>query len=101
MGWWALFVFFGVLAVLVVQRRYGRWRRAKEALAGLPEELRAEQGRRLLIEGWRLALMAISIVVMTGLVFAVLLGASPVLVAGLRVVAIVSVLGVVVLSLRL
>jgi hypothetical protein len=101
MGWWALFVFFGVLAVLVVQRRYGRWRRAKSALAGLPAELRAEQGRRLVVEGWRLALMTISILVMTGLVFGVLLGVPPVVVTALRVVAIVSVLGVVVLSLRL
>jgi len=101
MGWWALFVFFGALAVLVVQRRYGRWRRARNALAGLPAELRAAQGRRLAVEGWRLVLMTISILVMTGLVFAVLLGAAPVLVAALRVVAIVSVLGVVLLSIRL
>ena len=99
--WWALFVFFGALAVLVVQRRYRWWRRAKAVLAELPTEARAEQGRRVSIEGWRLVLMTGSILVMTGLVFAVLLGASPVLVAALRTLAIVSVLGVVLLSLRL
>jgi hypothetical protein len=101
MGWWALFVFFGVLAVLVVQRRYGRWRRARNALGGLPAELRAGQARRLAVEGWRLALMTLSIVVMTALVFGVLLGAPPALVVALRASAILSVLGVVVLSLRL
>jgi hypothetical protein len=101
MGWWALFVFFGVLAILVVQRRYGRWRRARSALGGLPAELRANQGRRLAVEGWRLALMAISILVMTALVFGVLLGAPPALTVALRALAILTVLGVVVLSLRL
>jgi hypothetical protein len=53
------------------------------------------------VEGWRLALMTTSILVMTGLVFAALLGAPPVLVLGLRALAIVSVLGVVLLSTRL
>jgi hypothetical protein len=99
--WWALFVFFGVLAVMVVQRRYRWWRRAKGALGRLPAELRGEQVRRLAVEGWRLALMTTSIVVMTGLVFGVLLGAPPVLVVALRTLAILSVLGVVVLSMRL
>jgi hypothetical protein len=98
---WALFVFFGVLAVFVVQRRYRWWRRAKSVLGELPAELRAEQGRRLGIEGWRLALMTLSILVMTGLVFAVLLGAPAALVMALRTLAILSVLGVVVLSMRL
>jgi hypothetical protein len=99
--WWALFVFFGVLAVMVVQRRYRWWRRAKSALGRLPAELRAEQVRRLAVEGWRLVLMTISIVVMTGVVFGVLLEAPPVLVVALRTLAILSVLGVVVLSMRL
>jgi hypothetical protein len=99
--WWALFVFFGVLAVMVVQRRYGWWRRAKRALEQLPAELRAEQAQRLVIEGWRLVLMTTSIVVMTGLVFAALLGAPPALVLALRVLAVLGVLGVVVLSMRL
>jgi hypothetical protein len=101
MGWWALFVFFGVLAVMVVQRRYRRWRRAKSVLSALPAELRAEQVRRLAIEGWRLGLMTLSILVMTGLVFGVLLGAPAALVVALRTLAILSVLGVVVLSMRL
>jgi hypothetical protein len=99
--WWALFVFFGALAVLVVQRRYRWWRRAKAVLAHLPAEARAEPTRRVSIEGWRLVLMTSSIVVMTALVFGVLLGASPVVVAALRTLAILSVLGVVVLSMRL
>jgi hypothetical protein len=99
--WWALFVFFGVLAVLVVQARYRWWHRARSALDRLPAELRTEQARRLAVEGWRLALMTTSILVMTGLVFAALLGAPPVLVLGLRALAIVSVLGVVLLSTRL
>jgi hypothetical protein len=101
MGWWALFVFFGILAVLVVQRRYGRWRRARSAVASLPAELRGSQMRRLALEGWRLGLMTLSIVVMTGLVFSVLLGAPAGLVLVLRATAILSVLGIVVLSLRL
>lgn len=99
--WWALFVFFGVLAVMVVQRRYRWWRRAKGALSQLPDESRAEQVRRVQVEGWRLALMTTSILVMTGLVFGVLLGAPPILVAALRMLAIIGVLGVVVLSMRL
>jgi hypothetical protein len=48
-----------------------------------------------------LVLMTTSIVVMTGLVFAVLLGAPPALVVALRILAVLGVLGVVVLSMRL
>lgn len=99
--WWALFVFFGVLAVMVVQRRYAWWRRARSALEGLPAELRAEQARRLVDEGWRLVLMTSSIVVMTGLVFAALLGAPPALVVALRFLAVLGVFLVVVLTMRL
>lgn len=99
--WWALFVFFGVLAVMVVQRRYAWWHRARSTLKRLPSELRAEQARRLVVEGWRLVLMASSIVVMTGLVFAVLLGAPPVLVVALRILAVLGVSLVVVLTMRL
>jgi hypothetical protein len=99
--WWALYVFFAILGMLVVQRRYRWWRRAKEAVAGLTGEARLEPTRRVRLEAWRLALMTASLLVMTGLVFGVLLGAPPALVLILRLLAILSVLGVVVLGLRL
>jgi hypothetical protein len=99
--WWALFVFFAALGVLVVQRRYRWWRRAKDALAELTGESRLEQTRRVRLEAWRLALMTVSLLVMTGLVFGVFLGAPPTLVLTLRLLAILSVLGIVLLSLRL
>jgi hypothetical protein len=99
--WWALFVFFAVLGVLVVQRRYRWWRRAQTAVADLTGEARLEATRRVRLEGWRLALMTASLLVMTGLVFGVVLGAPPSLVLILRLLAILSVLGVVVLGLRL
>jgi hypothetical protein len=99
--WWALYVFFAILAMLVVQRRYRWWRRAKEAVAQLTGEARLEATRRVRLEAWRLVLMTVSLVVMTGLVFGVLLGAPPALVLVLRLLAILSVLGVVVLGLRL
>jgi hypothetical protein len=98
--WWALFVFFAGLGVLVVQRRYRRWRRAKDALDELIGESRVGQARQVRLEGWRLAMMTASLLVMTGLVFGVFLGASPTLVLTLRLLAILSVLGVVLLSLR-
>jgi hypothetical protein len=99
--WWALFVFFAALGVLVVQRRYRWWRRAKEASAELTGESRIDQQRRVRLEGWRLAMMTASLLVMTGLVFGVFLGAPPPVVLTLRLLAILSVLGVVLLSLRL
>jgi hypothetical protein len=99
--WWALFVFFAALGVLVVQRRYRWWRRAKEALGELTGTPGIEQTRRVRLEGWRLAMMTASLLVMTGLVFGVFLGAPAPLVLALRLLAIVSVLGVVLLGLRL
>jgi hypothetical protein len=99
--WWALFVFFAAIGVLVVQRRFRWWRRAKRALTGLTGEGQTEQTRRVRLEGWRLVLMTTSLLVMTGLVFGVFLGAPPAVVHTLRVVAILSVLGVVLLGLRL
>ena len=99
--WWALFVFFAALGVLVVQRRYRWWQRAKQASAELTGESRIEQMRRVRLEGWRLAMMTASLLVMTGLVFGVFLGAPPSLVLMLRMLAILSVLGVVLLGLRL
>ena len=98
--WWALFVFFAVLSVLVVQHRYRGWRRASRILAGTGPG-RDEQRRRLRLEGWRLLLMAGSVLAMTGLVFAVFLEAPAALLLALRIVALAAVLGVVLLSLRL
>lgn len=98
--WWALFVFFAVLSVLVVQRRYRRWRQAGRILAQMGPA-RDEQRRRLRLEGWRLILMTVSLVAMTGLVFAVFLQLPAVLLLTLRIVALAAVGGVVLLSLRL
>lgn len=99
--WWTLFVFFAALCVLAVQRRYRWWRRAKDALGELGGELRIEQTRRVQLEGWRVALMTAALLVMTGLVFGVFLGAPRTLMLTLRLLAILSVLGIVLLSLRL
>jgi hypothetical protein len=95
--WWALFVFFGVLSVLAVQRGYRRWRRVREALAkrGAPE---AALSRRVRREGWRLACMVLAVVSMTALVFAALLGAPRAVILTLRVVAVTAVAVVVWLS---
>jgi len=98
---WALFVFFAALCVLAVQRRYRWWRRAKDALDKLASELRIEQTRRVRLEGWRVALMTASLLVMTGLVFGVFLGAPRTWMLTLRLLAILSVLGILLLSLRL
>jgi hypothetical protein len=99
--WWALFVFFAILSVLAIQYRYRSWRRAGRLLTELAGPRRTEQVRRLRIEGWRLLLMTMSLLAMTGLVFAVLLEAPTTLVFPLRVLALVSVLGVLLLSLLL
>ena len=99
--WWALFVFFAALSVLAVQYRYRRWRRAGRLLTELAGQQRAEQARRLRLEGWRLVLMTVSLLAMTGLVFAVLLQAPSALLFPLRFLALVAVLAVLLLSLRL
>jgi hypothetical protein len=97
--WWALFVLFAVLSVVVVQRGYRNWRRARDLLARVDVPGRAEYARRLRREGWRLACMAASVVAMTVLVFTVLLGAPPGLILGLRAAAVLAVTAVVALSL--
>jgi hypothetical protein len=98
--WWALFVFFGVLSVLVVQHGYRRWQRVRRILPALNGAERAAHARRVRLEAWRLICMAAGLVTMTTLVFAALLGAPPAAVAVLRALAVASVLGVVVLGLR-
>jgi fatty acid desaturase len=99
--WWALFVFFAALSVLIVQRRYRRWQRAKAILQELPDTIRSAQQRRIRLEGWRLVLMVASLVLMTGLVFSAFLGVPAPVLLLLRVLAILSVLAVVVLGLLL
>lgn len=97
--WWSLFVLFAVLSLLVVQRGFRRWRAAHDLVDRLALPDQAEHRRRLRREGWRLAWMAISLVVMTALVFAVLLGAPAAAIVALRVTAVLAVASVVGLSL--
>ena len=97
--WWALFVFFAALSVLAVQRGYRRWSRVRAAVAERPLAERAPLDRRLRREGWRLACMAASLVLLTVLVFAALLGAPGAAILALRLGALVAVSGVLWLSL--
>jgi hypothetical protein len=97
--WWGLFVFFGVLSVMVLQRGYRRWVRARDAVAAHRGAERPALDRQIRREGWRLAGMAAGVVSMTALVFAALLGAPTVAILALRVAAIVTVSAVVWLSL--
>ncbi|MGH7527933.1 MAG: hypothetical protein ACREMX_14660, partial [Gemmatimonadales bacterium] len=62
---------------------------------------RVRQARRVRLEGWRLVLMTTSLLAMTGLVFAAFLAAPPALLLALRILAVTSVFGVLVVSLRL
>ena len=98
--WWGLFVFFAALSVLVVQRRYYRWRGAKRLATEADPPVRAEIDRRLRLEGWRLVLMAVSILAMSGVVVTVFWPGPAALLAVLRVVALLAVVGVLLLSLR-
>jgi hypothetical protein len=98
--WWGLFVFFAALSVLVVQRRYLRWRGAKRLATGAEPRMRAEVERRLRLEGWRLLLMAVSILAMSGIVVTVFLPGPAALLEVLRVIALLAVLGVLLLSVR-
>jgi hypothetical protein len=98
--WWGLFVFFAGLSVLVVQLGYRRWVRVRRVLSGSPGPLTDELRRRLRREGWRLASMAVSVVVMTALVFAALLEAPAAAIVSLRVAAVAGVAAVLWLSLR-
>ncbi|HET6579236.1 MAG TPA: hypothetical protein VFG66_12995 [Gemmatimonadales bacterium] len=99
-AWWALFVFFAVLSVLVLQHGYRRWRRLRELLppgTAVDQDRLTRHRRR---EGWRLVCMAASLVVMTGLVFAGVMGAPRGLLLTLRILAVACVAAVVVLSVR-
>lgn len=98
--WWVLFVFFGVVSVLVMQQRYRRWQRVRSLLPALSGSEHDRQVRRVRLEGWRLACMGASLVTMTALVFAALQGAPAVLLLVLRLVAVAAVTGVVILGVR-
>jgi hypothetical protein len=99
--WWGFFVFFAALSVLIVQRRYRRWRAAKRLAAGVEPRVRAEAERSLRLEGWRLVLMAVSLLAMSGIVVTVFWPGPPALLDILRAVAVLAVLGVLLLSVRL
>lgn len=99
-AWWALFVFFAVLSLLVIQHGYRGWKRLGELPPpGAPQD-RHRLTRRRRLEGWRVACMTASLVVMTGLVFAGVMGAPRAILLGLRVLAVAFVAAVVALSLR-
>jgi hypothetical protein len=97
--WWGLFVFFGALSVWAVQRAHRRWLRARAAVAARPAPERELLAPRIRREGRRLACMSLSVVAMTALVFAALLGAPAAVILLLRLLAISAVAGVVWLSL--
>jgi len=99
--WWALFVFFSGLSVVVIQRRYQRWRRARRLLPEVGSRARAEVNRRIRLEGWRLVLMTVSLLAMSGAVVTVFWPGPTALLEILRVVALAGVVGVLLLSLRL
>lgn len=99
--WWALFVFFSVLSVLVVQRRYHRWRRARRLLHEVDPRRRADVTRRIRLEGWRLLLMTASILAMSGVVVTVFWPGPTGLLEVLRLLALLAVVGVLLLSVRL
>ncbi len=98
--WWALFVFFAVLSLLAIQHRYRRWRTAGRALQKLSGSERNTLARRWRVERGRLVLMVAGVVAMTALVFAAVLEAPPALILLLRVLAVASVAGVLLLGFR-
>lgn len=99
--WWALFVFFAALSVLVLQRRYQRWRRAQRLSQEMDPRVRVEVNRRIRLEGWRLILMTVSLLAMSGAVVTVFWPGPPALLEVFRLLALLAVMGVVLLSLRL
>jgi hypothetical protein len=99
--WWVLFVFFAGLSIVVIQRRYRRWREATRLLAEVDSRQRAEVTRRIRLEGWRLVLMTVSLLAMSGAVVTVFWPGPTALLEALRVVALLGVVSVLLLSLRL
>lgn len=70
-------------------------------MAGVDSRERAEVNRRIRLEGWRLVLMTISLLAMSGAVVTVFWPGPITLLEVLRVVALLGVVGVLLLSLRL
>ena len=99
--WWVLFVFFAGLSVVVIQRGYRRWREARRLLPAVDPRAQAEASRRIRLEGWRLVLMAVSVLAMSGVVVTVFWPGPTVLLTLLQLLALTGVLGVLLLSLRL
>jgi hypothetical protein len=99
--WWVLFVFFAGLSVVVIQRGYQRWRRARRLLPEVDPRARAEVRRRIRLEGWRLVLMTVSVLAMGGVVVTVFWPGPTALLEALRLLALLGVLGVLLLSLWL
>ena len=99
--WWILFVFFAGLSVLVVQRGYQRWRRARRLLPEVDPRQHAEVNRRIRLEGWRLVLMTVSLLTMSGIVVTVFWPGPTALLEVLRLLALLGVVGVLLMSLRL
>ena len=96
-----LFVFFAGLSVVVIQRGYQRWRRARRLLPEVDPRARAEVRRRIRLEGWRLVLMTVSVLAMGGVVVTVFWPGPTALLEALRLLALLGVLGVLLLSLWL
>ena len=95
-----LFVFFAGLSIVVIQRGYRRWRTARRLLPELDPREQAKANRRIRLEGWRLVLMTVSVLAMSGVVVTVFWPGPTVLLEALRLLALVGVLGVLLLSLR-
>jgi hypothetical protein len=89
--WWGLFVLFAVLSLIELQRRLRAWRAARAAVDRLQLGAASEARRRLRREAWRLGWMTVSLVGLTALVFAAVLGAPPAAILLLRLVAVAAV----------
>ena len=76
-------------------------RRARRLLAEVGSRERAEVYRRIRLEGWRLGLMTVSLLAMSGAVVTVFWPGPTTLLEVLRAVALLGVIGVLLLSLRL
>lgn len=99
--WWVLFVFFAGLSIVVIRRRYRRWREARRLLPEVDSRERAGVSRRIRFEGWRLILMTVSLLAMSGAVVTVFWPGPTALLEVLRGIALLGVVGVLLLSLRL
>ena len=99
--WWVFFVLFAGLGVLVVQRRYQRWGTARRLLYEVDPRQRKQVSRRIRLEGWRLVLMTVSLLAMSGVVVTVFWPGPAALLDALRLLALLAVGGLLVLSLPL